>query len=72
MQPRGWALYFKGGWGAGTGAVDHQVALLRRGHRRLSLAILTVGSPSHAYGTETLEGVARRLLRGLGRRSMPR
>lgn len=72
VQPRGWALYFKGGWGAGTGAVDHQVALLRRGHRRLSLAILTVGSPSHAYGTETLEGVARRLLRGLGRRSMPR
>jgi hypothetical protein len=72
VRPPGWALYFKGGWGAGTGAVDHQVALLRRGRRRLSLAILTVGSPSHAYGTETLEGVARRLLRGLGRRSLPR
>src|SRR5437660_7869969 len=31
VKPRGWALYFKGGWGSGTGAVDHQVALLQRG-----------------------------------------
>ena len=29
--PDGWTLYFKGGWGSGTGAVDHQVGLLRRG-----------------------------------------
>ena len=29
--PEGWRLYFKGGWGSGTGAVDHQVGLLRRG-----------------------------------------
>jgi hypothetical protein len=70
--PSSWALYFKGGWGSGTGAVDHQVALLRRGRRRVALAILTVGSPSHTYGKETLEGVARRLLRGLGPRSLPR
>ena len=63
--PRGWALYFKGGWGSGSGAVDHQVALLRRGKRRLSLAILTTGNPGHEYGKATLEGVARRLLRGL-------
>jgi lipopolysaccharide export LptBFGC system permease protein LptF len=27
---RGWKLYFKGGWGTGTGLVDHQVALLTR------------------------------------------
>jgi len=72
VRHRGWALYFKGGWGSGSGAVEHQVALLRRGHRRVALAILTVGSPSHAYGAETLEGVARRLLRGLGKRSRPR
>ena len=71
-RPPAWALYLKGGWGSGSGAVDHQVALLRRGRRRLALAILTVGNPSHEYGNETLEGVARRLLRGLGPRSLPR
>ena len=70
--PRSWALYFKGGWGSGTGAVDHQVALLRRGRRRIALAILTSGSPDHAYGKQTLQGVARKLLRGLGPRSKPR
>jgi hypothetical protein len=64
-RPRGWALYFKGGWGSGTGWADHQVALLRRGRRRLSVAILITSSPSHAYGNETLRGVAKRLLRGL-------
>jgi hypothetical protein len=71
-RPPGWALYFKGGWGSGTGWADHQVALLRRGRRRLALAILITSSPSHAYGNETLRGVAKRLLRGLGPRSRPR
>lgn len=71
-RPRGWALYFKGGWGSGTGWVDHQVALLRRGRRRMAVAILITSSPSHAYGNETLRGVAARLLRGLGPRSRPR
>jgi len=71
-RPPGWALYFKGGWGSGTGWADHQVALLRRGRRRLSVAILITSSPSHAYGNETLRGVARRLLRGLGPGSGPR
>jgi hypothetical protein len=71
-RPRGWALYFKGGWGSGSGAVDHQVALLRRGRRRLSLAIMTTGSPSHAYAKETLRGVAARLLGGLRPDSSPR
>ena len=65
VRPAGWALYFKGGWGSGSGAVDHQVALLRRGTRRVSVAILTTNSPSHAYGKQTLRGVAARLLRGL-------
>jgi hypothetical protein len=71
-RPRGWALYFKGGWGSGTGWADHQVALLRRGRRRLSVAILITSSPSHAYGNETLRGVAARLLRGLRPASLPR
>jgi Beta-lactamase enzyme family len=72
VRPRGWALYFKGGWGSGTGWADHQVALLRRGRRRLAVAILITSSPSHEYGKETLRGIAARLLRGLGPRSTPR
>ena len=63
--PRGWRLYFKGGWGSGTGRVDHQVALLLHGRTRVSLAILTEADGTHAYGKETLRGVAARLLRGL-------
>jgi len=64
-RPRGWRLYFKGGWASGTGRVCHQVAFLERGGRRVSLAIMVEHSPSHRYATETLRGVARRLLRGL-------
>jgi Beta-lactamase enzyme family len=63
--PPGWELFFKGGWGSGTGLVEHQVALLRRGPERVAIAILTTGSPSHAYGKRTLRGVAARLLHGL-------
>jgi hypothetical protein len=61
--PKGWELYFKGGWGVAR--VDHQVGLLRRGEDRVAIAVLTVGSPSHAYAAATLEGVSRRLVRGL-------
>lgn len=64
-RPSKWKLYFKGGWGSGTGAVDHQVAQLRRGKLRVAVAIMTTGNPSHEYGKATLEGVAKRLLRGL-------
>ena len=67
VAPRGWELYFKGGWGSGTGAVDHQVALLRRGPLRVSVAVMTTSNGSHAYGKATLRGVFRRLLRGLSR-----
>jgi hypothetical protein len=67
VKPRGWDLYFKGGWGSGSGAVDHQVALLRKGRYRVSVAVMTTSNGSHAYGKQTLKGVFRRLLRGLGR-----
>ena len=63
--PPPWNLYFKGGWGSGTGLVDHQVALLRAGGERVSLAILTQFNPHHSYGRETLHGVASRLLHRL-------
>jgi beta-lactamase class A len=63
----GWRVYFKGGWGSGTGRVDHQVALLRGcAGARVSVAVMTTGDGSHAYGKRTLEGAFRRLLRGLG------
>jgi hypothetical protein len=65
VAPRGWKLYFKGGWGYGTGLLDHQVALLVRGCARLSIAVLTMHDGSHAYGKDTLKGIFARLLRGL-------
>ena len=64
---RGWHLYFKGGWGSATGAVNHQVVLLGKDGRRIGLAVMTENSPSHQYGKETLEGVFRILLRDLPR-----
>jgi beta-lactamase class A len=71
VAPRGWRLYFKGGWGAGTGLIDNQVALLTRGCARVSIAVLTMNDGSHGYGKQTLAGIFHRLLLGLptGRRS---
>jgi hypothetical protein len=65
VVPPGWKLFLKGGWGSGTGLVDHQVALLKHGRKRVALAIFTELDPGHSYGKQTLRGVARRLLRGL-------
>jgi hypothetical protein len=65
VVPTGWTLWFKGGWGSGTGAVDHQAGLLRQDDDRIAIAVLTVGNPSQAYGTTTEQGIAARLLRGL-------
>jgi beta-lactamase class A len=64
--PRGWQIAFKGGWGRGvTRQVDHQAALLTNEYLRVSVAVLTADNPGDGYGAATLEGVARRLLRGL-------
>jgi len=65
--PRGWEVHFKGGWGSGSGAVNHQVALLTRGRLRISVAVLTAANGSHVAGEVTLRGVFRRLLAGLER-----
>jgi hypothetical protein len=65
VAPEGWRIFLKGGWGLGTGWVTSQVALLERGERRVSLAVLTRGNPSHAYGTVTIRGIAARLVRGM-------
>ena len=63
----GWNLHFKGGWGSGTGWVNHQVVLLAKDGRRIGLAVMTENSPSLEYGKQTLEGVFRMLLRDLPR-----
>jgi hypothetical protein len=62
VTPRGWTPYFKGGWGSGTGLIDNQVVLLKRGCSRASIAVLTMHDGSHDYGKETLEGIFERLL----------
>jgi hypothetical protein len=64
-RPRGWEIHFKGGWSPESGGPDwrvNQVALLRD-DGRFSLAVLTKGDPSFAYGKTTIRGMARRLLR---------
>jgi hypothetical protein len=64
--PDGWRVFFKGGWRElGTRNLVSQSALVESADKRASLAILTVDNPSHEYGTETIRGVARRILRGL-------
>jgi hypothetical protein len=66
--PKGWRVHFKGGWApneAGEWKIN-QVALLRRGDRRLALTVLTQGNPSASYGHATVRGIAHRLLRGYG------
>ena len=65
--PAGWTLHFKGGWGSGSGAVNHQVALLTKGDLRVSVAVMTVANGTHVRGEVTLRGVFRRLLAGLDR-----
>ena len=60
-----WRIFFKGGWGSGTGSVEHQVAFLERGDLRIAAAVMITGSPSHDYAKQTLFGVFDRLLRDL-------
>jgi zinc D-Ala-D-Ala dipeptidase len=59
---RGWRTFFKGGWRqTARGSLVHEAARFERGGQQFSLAVLTDGNPSHAYGTATLRGVAERL-----------
>jgi beta-lactamase class A len=62
VGPPGWTLYFKGGWGSGTGLMDHQVVLIKRGCARVSIAVETMNDGSHPYGKDTLRGIFARLL----------
>jgi beta-lactamase class A len=66
VAPAGWTVWFKGGWGSGTGAVDHQVALLARGPERVAVAVLSTDQLSHRYGKVTLRGMFAALTKDLG------
>ena len=62
-RPRGWQVWFKGGWrGTDIGQLVHQVARLNKGPRTFSMAVFTNGDPGQGYGIETIQGVAARLL----------
>lgn len=63
-RPRGWKVFFKGGWrGTSRGQLVHQAARLRRHDKRIAIAVLTDGNPSMGYGIQTIEGTTGRLLR---------
>jgi len=63
-RPRGFSVFFKGGWrSTARGQLVHQASLVRYRRTRFSLAILTDGNPSMGYGIKTIEGITRRLLR---------
>jgi beta-lactamase family protein len=57
-EARGFHILFKGGWRTN---ISHQVALLERDGRRMSLAVLTSGA-ADGYGRLTETGVAERVL----------
>jgi hypothetical protein len=63
-RPRGFSVFFKGGWrGTGLGQLVHQASFIRYRGTGFSLAVLTDGNPTMGYGIETIAGVARRILR---------
>jgi hypothetical protein len=62
-RPRGYTVFFKGGWrGTGLGQLVHQVARLEGHGRRFSMAVMTDGDPSMGYGIGTIQGVTGSLL----------
>jgi hypothetical protein len=61
-RPRGFSVFFKGGWrGTALGQLVHQASFLRHRGTGFSLAVLTDGNPSTSYGIRTVAGVARRI-----------
>jgi hypothetical protein len=62
-RPRGYAVFFKGGWrGTALGQLVHQVARLQGHGRTFALAVMTDADPSMGYGIDTIQGVTASLL----------
>jgi hypothetical protein len=62
-RPRGYNVFFKGGWrGTGLGQLVHQVARLEGHDRTFSIAVMTDGDPSMGYGIDTIQGLTGALL----------
>ena len=59
------SAYFTDPFGNALEVTTYEHEDVRRGEHRVSIAVMTVNNPSHAYGKATLEGMSRRLLRGL-------
>ncbi|MGH2866515.1 MAG: hypothetical protein ACRDNK_02960 [Solirubrobacteraceae bacterium] len=62
-RPRGYRVFFKGGWRpTPRGQLVNQIARLEGHGRRFALAVMTDGDPSMAYGIETIQGLTAALL----------
>ena len=61
-RPRGYQVFWKGGWRPNEGEIN-QVARLEGHGRTFAIAVLTVGPPGMSYGIATIESVAATLLR---------
>jgi hypothetical protein len=63
-RPRGYAVFFKGGWRPSPDIyLVHQIARVEGHHRTFSLAVMTDGDPDMRYGIDTIQGVTAALLR---------
>jgi hypothetical protein len=64
VRPIGWGIRIKGGWAAGSsgGRVVNQGAMFVHDGRRVTMAVLTDGSPTHNYGTFTIRGIGGRVM----------
>jgi hypothetical protein len=62
-RPRGYQVFFKGGWrGTGLGQLVHQIGRLEGHKRTFSIAVMTDGDPSMGYGIDTIQGITAALL----------
>jgi hypothetical protein len=62
-RPRGYQVFFKGGWrGTNLGQLVHQVGRVVGHGRTFSMAVMTDGDPSMGYGISTIQGVTAALL----------
>lgn len=63
----GFSMEMKAGWRPSpAGRLLHAVGAFERNGQRISLAILTDGSPTHDYGVATVSGIAERIFAGAG------